>query len=201
MKRLEYPRGGQIRIALFGAAGSGKSTTAGMIETICGRLGVRFALVKLGEPLYEAQYEIYRLAGRPLDDKYIQDGELLSFLGRHLRKINPTALIDAFRFRLENLSSSIQSGGPERTIILCDDMRFPDWEYLHELGFIPIRISADTGVCERRQRLRGDYHIKSVPARHESNLDSIMPEFTIENSGSMDSLELDVEQVMTELLS
>ncbi|UAK34095.1 hypothetical protein K8O92_09460 [Nocardia asteroides] len=201
MSQIEYSKSGEIRIALFGDAGAGKSTTGRFIESTCETLGIGFARLRLAEPLYEAQHAIYEIAGRPLADKYTQDGELLSFLGSHLRKINPTALVDAFRVRLELLLAGIRIEGRERMVILCDDMRFPDWDDLHQLDFIPIRVIAHPDQCGRRRQLRGDYNISLTPSWHERNLDAIVPAFTVNNSGSIQDLEREVQRLVVGLLT
>src|SRR6185437_3216230 len=129
-----------LKLALFGTPGAGKSTASQLIEDYCRAESIEFHRIKLAYPLYEAQSFLYKLAGRPLDEFYTQDGELLSFLGGYLRRINPLVLVDQFAERLARLVADQSVHARERTVIVCDDMRRLDADALRDLGFVFVRV-------------------------------------------------------------
>ncbi|GAA0981644.1 hypothetical protein GCM10009555_050110 [Acrocarpospora macrocephala] len=92
-----------FKIALCGAPGAGKSTAAQIVHRFCESGKLPFSLIKLADPLYEAQSAVYRCAGRELDHFYRKDGELLNFLGHYMRKINSMVLQDRFSARLNEI--------------------------------------------------------------------------------------------------
>jgi hypothetical protein len=185
------------RLALYGIPGAGKSTTTRLVRHICQTNDIEFSLIKLAEPLYAAQQAIYSISGRPLDGYYQQDGELLSFLGIYMRKINPDVLIETFRVKLNaEVERLNEINNP--ALIICDDMRRPDAQFLQLNGFKFVRIIADEGVCVERKKLRGDLSVGSSTHPSEAGLDDITPHFTIMNNSSIAELELAVEAILRE---
>lgn len=188
-----------IQLALFGTPGAGKSTTSKIIEDYCTGAGVSFIRIKLADPLYEAQSAIYSIAGKQLSDFYQQDGELLNFLGSYLRKLNPNVLLDRFS---NNLTSAIEkldlSGSPTR-LVVCDDMRRPDADFLRSMNFKLIRITADVQVCDLRRGERGDRSLGSASHATEQGLDEIVPDHLIPNETSIEDLRVRVTALMEEL--
>ena len=142
-----------LRLGLVGAPGAGKSTVSDLIRQHYSVDGRRFHLLKLAEPLYEAQEAIYRIAGVALPSKYSQDGELLNFLGHHLRKLKPSVLLDNFSRRLQIIDQEVREARTE-TLILCDDVRWSDADFLRSLEFRLIRIQAPPQLCMSRRMAR-----------------------------------------------
>ena len=86
--------------------------------------------IKIAEPLYELQKAFYDKLGIDIGDK--QDGELLQFLGKKVRKEHATFLLDEFDKKLAKA---------EATIISNDDCRPDDYQHLKEQGFIFVKIN------------------------------------------------------------
>ena len=125
-----------VRVGLYGIPGAGKSTTCSIIEAYCIEKGYKFTRIKLADPLYKAQEAIYTMAGQKLGDFYEQDGELLNFLGYYFRKINPNSLLDRFAETLAEKIDELVLHNLPISIIVCDDMRRPDAEFLRRNNFL-----------------------------------------------------------------
>jgi cytidine deaminase len=190
------------KIALYGTPGAGKSTTSELIRARCSELDIGFTRLKLADPLYLAQSKIYEIAGRDLEDFYTQDGELLGFLGVHLRKINPDVLLNSFDRRVEQAMEAFEQSSSVDgcALLLCDDMRYPDWGFLEGLGFMPVRIVAEEPTCLRRRQERGDLTLTSASALIEQGLDKIPAAATVENDGTLDELNDRVRRLVEELI-
>jgi hypothetical protein len=156
-------------------------------------------LIKLAEPLYEAQRTVYSLAGKPLPTRYSQDPELLGFLGTYMRKINPNALIEAFTSRLEAEEKKL-SDASGSALVICDDMRRPDADYLKASGFVFVRIVAEPSICLARRQSRGDLNIGASLHPIEQGLDELEADFTITNNSTMDHLADDITSLIRSLL-
>ncbi|MGP3921252.1 hypothetical protein [Nonomuraea sp. 10N515B] len=189
---------GTVKVALYGPPGSGKSSAARILEEYCGVIGLPCSLVKLADPLYEAQSAVYHIAGRKLDDFYQKDGELLNSLGRHIRRINPMLLHDRFLARLHDVRRAF---GGTPSLVVCDDMRFPDHMFMRNLGFTFVRIFAPDEICLSRRQERGDLSLASASHVTESNLCAITPDGSIDNSGTLDALRRNVIDILEGLLA
>jgi dephospho-CoA kinase len=189
-----------LKIALFGTPGAGKSTTSLLIEDYCRSAAYSFHRIKLADPLYEIQSYIYGVARRPLADFYDQDGELLTFLGGYLRKLNPAVLLDRFAERLAAVEAELPDIPEGQNVVVCDDMRRPDAEYLRERGFVFICISASEEQCKKRRLMRGDRSLSSLQHPVERGLDEIVRDATIVNEGTFDDLRQQVASLLGRLL-
>jgi cytidine deaminase len=107
-----------------------------------------------------------RRYGRPLADGYTQDGELLNFLGSHLRKINRTALTDDFEKRFSNELKTLQFTCSGSSLVVCDDMRPAEAEYMQSRTFALLRLETPTTICAERRRARGDITLGAVDGVH-----------------------------------
>lgn len=189
-----------VRVALFGTPGAGKSTCSHLIELTCEDRMIAFERVRLADPLYECQAAIYAIAGRPLVERHSQDGELLNFLGTHLRKINPSVLVDRFRQRVSVIAGALdeQPGGP--SMIVCDDMRAADAPALRTMGFVFVRIVAHPALCQERRRTRGDVFLGSDSHETEQGLDHIECYRTVANEATLDDLRSRLTALVEELI-
>ncbi|MBI5102395.1 MAG: hypothetical protein HZB33_11240 [Nitrospirae bacterium] len=111
------------KLALYGSPGAGKSTTTKILTELCAVKRMEIRRLRLADPLYECQSAIYKIAGKPLSSLYVQDGELLNFLGSHLRKINPSVLLDHFHKKLRDTMLELDQLPTSNSLIVCDDMR------------------------------------------------------------------------------
>ncbi|HLZ62480.1 MAG TPA: hypothetical protein VKR06_36500 [Ktedonosporobacter sp.] len=156
-------------------------------------------VLKLAEPLYEAQSYIYTLCGRPLAFRYEQDGVLLNFLGTHLRSIFPDVLLQHFRYRYEEFLRRCETRGGTSTVVICDDVRSPDANFLSTLGFTLVRVEAPPEVCRMRRALRGDITPGSDQHESEMGLENIRSDHTLINTGTLEQLREHVEILLEEL--
>ncbi len=100
---------------MFGYSGSGKSTFTALVRDACQRAGLSSACVKLADPLYRLQRQVYAAAGITLRGGE-QDQLLMENLAAHLRRLNPRSFADDFLHRL---------GQTEADVVLNDDLRDP----------------------------------------------------------------------------
>jgi dephospho-CoA kinase len=134
-----------VRIALVGLSGAGKSTCASLIEAYADAAGLRHQRIKLARPLYDLQEQVYRRAGVALADG-AQDQQLMEYLAGTLRRIRPDALAADFLARVAESDADL---------IVNDDLRDPyvDAPALRDSAFRVLRITCPEPV--RRQRLAG----------------------------------------------
>jgi dephospho-CoA kinase len=183
------------RIAACGKPGAGKSTFCLMLREEFARIDCEVKVFKLAAPLYELQATIHQYAGVPLLESDQQDGQLLNFLGSHLRKLNASVLVDNFIDRVDRYCAL----HPE-SIILCDDMRGTDTRALVEAGFRIVEVVAPEKLRRDRKFGRGD--LSAGNDNHETEAALVeTPRTRVLNEGTMEELRCEaasyVEGVMT----
>ncbi|MBF6228515.1 hypothetical protein IU470_25835 [Nocardia abscessus] len=176
----------QVRLALFGASGAGKSTTCRLLLETVQQRGLAGVLVKLAEPLYDVQRLIYSLCGHPVIEPYRQDGILLSSLADNFRRIDPGSLTRLFAARV--------AGAEKADVVICDDMRRPDYEALREMGFRFVRITAPEAVRIGRRTARDDLAPVSDAHAAETPI-SLAPDFEVLNDSSFEHLARQVHAI------
>jgi cytidine deaminase len=186
-------------VALFGSPGSGKSTTSSLLEASARQYGWAFLRLKLADPLYDLQSLIYAMCGRPLHDRYAQDGELLGALGGQMRRIKPTILTDVVAAKLTAYLSTM-SGSETQTFVVCDDMRPRDVPAMQQLGFRAVLVACPPEVARVRHRSRSDLSMaESVPAI-EGGVGDVHADEVIDNCGDRAHLALEVEHFVKALI-
>ncbi len=170
------------RLALYGRPGAGKSTFTSLLAGALTELGRPVAVLKVGALLYRLQELVYVESGLPAPALGRQDGRLLNTLGTHVRRINPTALVDNFEYQVRRATTA----SPD-AVILCDDMRAPDIDALHALGFSFVQVVAPDSLRRARKAVRGD--LSPGDENHATEAEpGIVPDHRIENAGSLDDL-------------
>ncbi|WP_093587939.1 nucleoside/nucleotide kinase family protein [Lentzea waywayandensis] len=144
-------------------------------------------MITLATPLYQAQAAVYQIAGKPLDDESVQDGELLNFLGSHLRKINPSVLEEQFLLELKRISSRGLHTG--RTLVVCTDARPADFAYLRQELFRLVMIDVDPETSRKRRVLRGDLSLGATDHVTETGLQPADADLIIDNNGSLENFD------------
>lgn len=188
-----------VRVALCGAPGVGKSTVRRLTQVLAGDLGLDVHHLRLADPLYAAQKEVYKLSGRPLVDDELQDGRLLNMLGVEMRRINPEVLADHARAYMLRISGMLE-GGLGRHVVLCDDMRPPDAAFMRDLGFEFVEVRTPPAFAARRRRLRGDVTLGSENDPNEVGIQAIEVIAHLDNDGDMDQLTTAVAKFWTRRL-
>ncbi|MFQ6198817.1 hypothetical protein [Streptomyces sp. NPDC000405] len=131
------------------------------------------------------------MAGRPVLG-HEQDGQLLNFLGSHLRQINPHALTEAFSRRVHHAEQVKPSA-----VQLCDDLRAPDAVAVTRLGFVLVEITAPQELRRARKQARADLtpgdeqHLTEVPLE-------ATPWRRVENHGDLEGLREQAAQLAKE---
>lgn len=165
-----------MKICFLAPSGYGKSTA---IEILKKHFDVEN--IKLAEPLYELQKAFYDKLGIDIGDK--QDGELLQFLGKKVRKEHATFLLDEFDKKLEKASA---------TIISNDDCRPDDYQHLKEQGFIFVKINGF-------KRERDD--VTQADSKAKIEWQSEIPfDYEIDNTGTKEEYEEKILNLMNKLL-
>ena len=189
-----------MRIALCGPPGAGKSTIRRLSERLEDELEIRVHHLRLADPLYRAQSEIYRLSGRPLAETGVQDGRLLNILGIEMRRINPNVLADHARTRLVGIGQLLEAQ-PGRHAVVCDDMRPPDASFMRALGFVFVEVKVPRDTAIRRRLFRGDMTLGASDDPNELGLESLEFAARIDNSGSLDDLTASVRAFWNSVLA
>jgi cytidine deaminase len=172
-----------LNLCLFAPSGSGKSTVCTYIREHLAQRGIASEVVKLADPLYRLQAEIYRTAGTEIGRR--QDQKLLETLASVMRGINRRSIVEDFLRRYRGISAPV---------VLNDDLRDPDVDYpeLRRLGFRFVQIKALDSVRGERLAARGDVRI-ILHSRLDGPLQRIEPDYCIDNSGiSLEALRAQV---------
>ncbi|MFF5481887.1 hypothetical protein ACFY5C_31805 [Streptomyces sp. NPDC012935] len=171
-----------LRVALFGLPGAGKSTTVSLLTPALEDAGLKVAVVRLAEPLYDVQHAFYERLGTDLAPGQ-QDGALLNFLGSHFRRIDPGFLVADFARRCDSPALA------EIDVLLCDDARPADLDGLSTREFQLIRVSAPESLRRARKAHRGDKTAGQDDHSTELGGEAVVPDFQLVNDGSLEHLE------------
>lgn len=177
-----------LRVAVVGPSGSGKSTFTRLAVEYFGARDLRVATLKLAAPLYRLQALVYSEARVELKPGR-QDQILLESLATNLRRVNPTALVDAFDEELKAL---------EADCIINDDLRDPDIDAPHLIGagFRIVRIETAPHLRLSRRQTRGDL---SSSDQSTERIDEIPHEYRLQNDGTLQDYAGAVFSLMQEL--
>jgi cytidine deaminase len=189
-----------FKCAFYGLPGAGKSTSMQMIIEKARQSGFWIGCIKFAEPLYQAQAEIYRLAGRPLAEKTKQDGRLLNFLGGHFREINRNSLTEYFSLTEALHTRQFENQSLSKGLLLNDDMRATETVFLKTQGFHLTHIMADPTTCHSRRKLRGDLTLGSDKDSTEAGINTIVPDATIINNGSLADLDDRITEFLNQII-
>ena len=162
----------KLKIAFVAPSCYGKSTAVKILESKMDAKNI-----KIAEPLYEMQKAFYEKVNVLIKEE--QDGELLQFFGSKVRKENPGYLENVFTNKLNNL---------ENEIILNDDVRPLDFEFMKKLGFIFVKINGF-------KRDRND----KTKANDNSSLEwknSVVCDYTVDNLGTLEEYENNLMDLM-----
>ncbi|MFJ2397395.1 hypothetical protein ACIOTI_32180 [Streptomyces sp. NPDC087843] len=183
------------KVALHGRSGAGKSTFARLLAQELTVAGADVMTLRLGTPLYELQSLVYAMAGRPLLDSSVQDGQLLNALGTHVRRINPGALTEMFAQRVLQAEQSRQGA-----VLICDDLRAPDVEAVTGLGFALVEVTAPDVLRLERKRHRAD--LSAGDDRHPTEAPVTATSWQrVDNTGSLDQLRERAVEMAAEVLT
>ncbi|MDX3075843.1 ATP-binding protein [Streptomyces sp. MI02-7b] len=182
------------KVALYGRPGAGKSTLAGLLAQELSLAGADVLALKMGAPLYELQAVVHAVAGCPLLNGTDQDGQLLNALGTHLRRINPSALTEAFTLRVRQAEDTRPDA-----VLVCDDLRAPDVQAVTDLGFVLVEVTAPDAVRLKRKRMRAD--LSSGDEHHPTEAPVTAAAWRrVDNAGSFDGLRERAAELAREVL-
>lgn len=180
----------QIKLGLLGTTGVGKDSCVQIIKNQFPDLSM--SLLRLADPLYQAQEAIYKIC-KKAKDYHSQDGELLNFLGSHMRKINPEVLKESF---LNELSSC----NPNINCIICSDVRARDVPFVRDAGFIIIHIDADPKITLERRKMRGDVSLGKTNHETEKGICSSLYDYQLINNGSLEEFQENIKKLILDFI-
>ena len=174
-----------LRVCVIGLAGVGKSTCAGLTEEFARDKGLTYARVKLSEPLYHLQEQVYRTAGADLRED-AQDQVLMEALADAMRRIRPESLADDFTRRLARTDAEL---------VVNDDLRDPhvDAPALRAHGFRVLRVVCDEDLRQSRLDQRDD---PTRADRSTRQIDLIEPDAVIDNGAGLDAYRAAVHELL-----
>jgi len=162
-----------LKLALYGLSGAGKSTTSVLVGRVCEQREIASVVLKVAEPLYQAQHYVYTLLNQPvLPDQ--QDQILLRALAEQIRRIAPSFLVDDFLRRV---------GYSTAMVVVNDDLKDVAYDYprLVEAGFRFVRITCAERT--RIHRLRGRTDLTQAPETSRTwGFERIRPDWEIDNT-------------------
>ncbi|MFK0074661.1 cytidine/deoxycytidylate deaminase family protein [Arthrobacter woluwensis] len=142
----------------------------------------RWTHLTMARPLYAAQAALLDQTGLPLSGLG-QDGELLSFLGGHIRRQDEEALTR----RVIRRANWLQALSEDRSIVISD-ARPVDLNALKAAGFAIVEVSTPDALRRTRLRDRQDISANPDPTGVEMSERGISTDFRIENAGSLNDL-------------
>lgn len=167
-----------IKICFIAPSEYGKNTAIEILKT-----KYRLINIKIAEPLYHLQNYFYKYIDRQLNEE--QDGELLQYLGKKVRKENPMFLLNVFQCELDKNKSF-------NGILSNDDCRPPDYTFLKEHNFIFIKINGF-----KRNRLD---HTKADPSSNLEWQKDIPCDYEVDNYEDMTTYENNLFNLMELIL-
>lgn len=175
-----------IKIAIAGALRSGKDTVADILqEQVEGRFTVyRFADGITG--IIQQYFPQAWLAGKPRQHYQV--------IGQSLRQLDEDVWVRALHKKRQQ--------APLQENQLITDLRQPNEViYCKKHGFKIIKVVADADVRQKRAEVAGDMWFPyQMQHPTEIAVDSIAPDYLIENNGSMDELVTKVTAVYQQIL-
>lgn len=174
------------RVALVGRPGAGKSTLA----TALTALDDNWRQLAMARPLYAAQAALFDQSG-VRHSELGQDGELLSFLGGHLRQRDPQALTRRVIARADWL----QALSGELSIVISD-ARPLDLEPLRTAGFTVVLVRTPESLRASRLQERKDLTANPDRAGVEVTSSEPVADLHIDNAGSLADLTARAESLI-----
>lgn len=162
-----------LKLCVYGVAGSGKSTISKMVADLLTARGHNVDIIKLADPLYRLQQQIYALTGQQVP-LWTHDNEMLRTLATQLRRINPDFIVEDFLRRLEASTADV---------VINDDLRDTavDYPRMADCDFRFLHAACTDEVRAARMGARGDLTV--VPDSVATwGFDRITPDWTIDNS-------------------
>jgi dephospho-CoA kinase len=191
-----------IVVGITGKRGSGKTTAARGLEGfyVNSNSQVRYAHLNFADPLRQVAKTVYGLTDEEMLDSVLKEQpldrypfksprEILQYIGTEMfRAYLDDTWIEAFRRRaLELLAESNLYGDPFYSGVVCSDVRFPnEADAIREMGGKIIRV---VNPALDRQDTASQH-----PS--ETSIDLIVPDWTIENSGSIEDLQRAVRDLV-----
>ena len=166
-----------MKICFLAPSSYGKSTAIEILQKY-----FNIENIKIAEPLYELQNSFYKKLGIDIGDK--QDGELLQFYGKKVRKEDSNFLLNEFKNKVDKVSSDI---------ITNDDCRPDDYIFLKEMGFIFVKING-------YRRDRNDITLADSKSSIEWQ-NKIPFDYEINNYGTLEEYEYDLLNLMNNILN
>lgn len=172
-------------ICFIGKAGSGKSTAAELLE----RVG--YQRRSFAAPLREVVVSLWGELAR-------NDRTKLIGVGMAMREIDPDVWANKLVTNLHAERKPWAEAGLALPVAVIDDCRFHN-EYwaLKAEGFVFIRVIADEDVRVRRLQGNGKaITIEQMQSPSETELDDIVPDWTIANNGDYETFVAAVAQTV-----
>lgn len=179
-----------LKLSLLGTTGVGKDTCVQIIRNLFSHKSI--SVIRLADPLYAAQEAIYKIC-KTNKDFYTQDGELLNFLGAHMRKINPDVLKQSFLDRT-------QIDNSKADFVICPDARPLDIPFIRDAGFVILNIHADPSIAMQRRKLRGDLSLGKFDHATEAGLHSSMYDYQLVNNGSLEEFKKEIQHFISQFI-
>lgn len=136
----------------------------------------------MARPLYAAQAALLDRTGVH-HSELAQDGELLSFLGGHIRHLDP----DALTRRVIDRADWLQALSSERAIVISD-ARPVDLDALRRAGFAVVLVRAPEELRRARLYERRDLTANPDRAGAEISREEPSADVHVENTGSLSDL-------------
>lgn len=182
-----------MNIAVIGEISSGKDVVAER-------------MLLYGYYRYAFADEIKELVKKYFPHLYSEEHKprwLLQIIGTEMfRSIDPDVWINALFKNIDAKNKVLMGYGLAKEHIVITDCRFPnEFEALKERGFTFIRIKVDEDIRKRRMIDRGDEFTEdNMKHQSETFYDTFDCEYEINNNGTLEELEDQIEDVMTQII-
>lgn len=180
----------RFKLCFFGPSGSGKSTAADIAQKYLIQQNYIVQKVNVGEPLHQIQEYIYSAFNLPNTG---QDGSLLQFVAKHFE----SQLGPHFSKKIQNLEANNYD---HPLAIINSDCRDNSYQYLKNLNFKFVRVSASKDNIGLRLQVRGDINLAQKNHSVEQ-ISQIIPDFLVENNESVASLKDKVETLISHIIN
>lgn len=182
-----------MNISIIGGISSGKDVVA---EKLLGYGYYRYAFAD----------EVKEVAKKYFSHLYNEKHKprwLLQAIGTKFREIDPDVWVNAMFKNMDNQSRVLEGYGLASENIVITDCRMPnEYKALKERGFTFVRINVDEDIRKRRMIERGDKFTEEDMSHHtESFYNTFECDYEIDNNGTLEELEEQIEDLMQKMIS
>lgn len=173
-----------MRIALTGKLRSGKDTLGELLKEMYG-----FEEFKFSSGITKVIDELF-----PAGERKRKKRKYYQTIGQGMRKLDSDVWLN---YTAKQIDDYLEEAGQDADIIVTDLRQRNEWEWLKQKGFTIIKVEADEDIRIHRAMKAGDlFDMGTLRHETEEAVDYINADITVENNGSLERFNEDINRIM-----